>query len=67
MLTREATPETTIMLGGLKQVDEPESEKIPFFGDLPVLNRLFRGTAHRGEHHEQRIFVRPSILTDDVS
>ena len=65
ILAQEATPETTVMLGGLKQVDESESEKIPFFGALPVLNRLFRGTAHRGEDHELRIFIRPSILTDD--
>ena len=65
VLAQEATPETTVMLGGLQQVDESESEKIPFFGDIPVLKTLFRGTTHRGEDHELHIFVRPSILTDD--
>lgn len=52
----------TIVIGGLFQITEGHSEdKIPFFGDIPVIRHLFRrqGTSQRSS--ELLIFITPTI------
>ncbi|HIC80097.1 MAG TPA: hypothetical protein EYH07_10455 [Kiloniellaceae bacterium] len=58
-------PGATLLLGGLKSLDESEQQGVPFLGDIPVLNSLFKGSVHRGRDHELLFFIRPTILTDD--
>jgi hypothetical protein len=60
--------EATVVLGGLTTETVPEAgNKVPWLGDIPVLQRLFRGTAHQGENNELLLFIKPSILVDDES
>ena len=53
----------TIVLGGLIQDDVSESErKVPFFGDIPVLGRLFRTTSEQKTKRNLLVFLRPTVL-----
>ena len=57
----------TIVLGGIFKMQEIISEtKTPFFGDLPVLGRLFRKDAVRSEKTETLIFITPRIVSDAI-
>lgn len=53
----------TVVLGGVyEQVTRNESDRVPFFGDLPFIGVLFRSTRERNEKSELLIFVTPKIL-----
>jgi Bacterial type II and III secretion system protein len=66
LLAGQAPPETTIVLAGLTKTAVPEVEtKVPVLGDVPILQELFRGTAHRGDDDNLIIFLRPSIIAGD--
>jgi type IV pilus assembly protein PilQ len=58
----------TIVLGGIyEQVTRDEVDKIPFFGDIPLIGFLFRHTLETDEKAELLIFVTPKILKDSLS
>lgn len=53
----------TIVLGGLISESETKTkDKVPFFGDLPLLGRLFRSESNIGEKKNLMIFVTPTII-----
>ncbi len=55
----------TIVLGGVyEQVKSSEVDRVPFFGDLPLIGALFRQSRERDEKSELLIFVTPKILKD---
>lgn len=55
----------TIVLGGIFQQNTINgTTKVPFFGDLPVIGRLFKSTSKRDEKQELLIFITPRILSD---
>jgi len=54
-----------IVLGGL--IDDAFSdtqEKVPFFGDIPILGHLFKSSATQKTKTSLMIFIRPVILRD---
>ncbi len=54
-----------IVLGGL--IDDAFSdaqEKVPFFGDIPILGHLFKSTATSKTKTSLMVFIRPVILRD---
>ena len=54
-----------IVLGGL--IDDSFSdtqEKVPFFGDIPVLGHLFKSTSTQKTKTSLMVFIRPVILRD---
>jgi len=57
----------TIVLGGIyrNQLTEGVS-KVPFFGDLPYLGRLFRKDVRSQEKRELLIFITPRILSSGL-
>ncbi len=58
----------TVVLGGIyTQSDRQESERVPFFGDLPYLGFLFRNTSVSSERTELLIFVTPKIMDESVN
>ena len=58
----------TVVLGGIyEQVTRNESDRVPFFGDLPFIGVLFRSTRERNEKSELLIFVTPRILKQEFS
>ncbi len=58
----------TIVLGGIFQSEDiTTTDKTPFFGDLPVIGRLFRRTTHTEDKSELLIFITPRLVKDVLS
>lgn len=54
----------TIILGGLIKNQESEArEKIPFFGDIPIIGFLFRTTTKVRNKSNLVVYITPHILT----
>ena len=55
----------TVVLGGIfEQTKREDSERVPFFGDLPYVGFLFKTTSVRDDKTELLIFVTPKILKE---
>lgn len=55
----------TIVLGGIfTQTTNNSVEKVPFFGDLPVVGQLFRKNVTRDDRDEFLIFITPKVVVD---
>lgn len=53
----------TIVLGGVyEQSDSHRIERIPFWGNIPILGKLFTSKQTRSERKELLIFVTPEIM-----
>ncbi|MBK8164171.1 MAG: type IV pilus secretin PilQ [Gammaproteobacteria bacterium] len=58
----------TVVLGGIyEQTRADEMDKVPFFGDLPLVGVLFRQSRHINDNSELLIFVTPKILKDSLA
>ncbi|MDM1757892.1 MULTISPECIES: type IV pilus secretin PilQ family protein [Acinetobacter] len=58
----------TVVLGGIfEQETQNTTTKVPFFGDLPYIGRLFRNDAKVENKRELLIFVTPRIINDSRS
>ena len=57
----------TVVLGGVyRRETRDESQRVPFFGDLPYVGFLFKTTAAINEKQELLIFVTPKIIKDTL-
>jgi type IV pilus assembly protein PilQ len=55
----------TVVLGGVyRREQRNESDRVPFFGDLPYVGFLFRQSTDIDEKQELLIFVTPKIIKD---
>lgn len=58
----------TVVLGGIfKNSISNGVTKVPFLGDLPYVNRLFKRTTKSDAKEELLIFVTPKLVNDGVS
>ena len=58
----------TVVLGGIYQSNKSHTvNKVPFFGDLPVLGNLFRDTVNQNSRNELLIFITPKIINNNLS
>lgn len=58
----------TVVLGGIYQTNEVIGEtKVPFFGDIPYLGRIFRKDVQSETRSELLIFITPKILAESLS
>jgi type IV pilus assembly protein PilQ len=58
----------TVVLGGVyEQVTRNDTERVPFFGDLPFIGVLFRANHELNEKSELLIFVTPKILKQELT
>ena len=58
----------TVVLGGIfEQIKRHEVDKVPFFGDLPAIGRLFRRTVNEDDKSELLIFVTPKIIKEGLA
>jgi len=58
----------TVVLGGVyRRRTLEESDRVPFFGDLPYVGFLFKQTTSVNEKQELLIFVTPKIIKDTLS
>jgi len=57
----------TVVLGGIyEDTAGSTTDKVPFFGDLPMVGRFFRRTSEFVEKSELLIFLTPRILNDPL-
>ena len=57
----------TVVLGGVySQVDRSSTDRVPFFGELPVLGFLFKKNRIENSRTELLIFVTPKIIKEDL-
>ncbi len=57
----------TVVLGGIyEQLTREVHEKVPFFGDIPVVGALFRRTLKEDDKDELLIFVTPKVLKESL-
>ncbi|RLA22936.1 MAG: type IV pilus secretin PilQ [Gammaproteobacteria bacterium] len=57
----------TVVLGGVYESEKSDNvQKVPFFGDIPVIGFLFKQTLKVDDHTELLIFVTPKILKDSL-
>jgi type IV pilus assembly protein PilQ len=58
----------TAVLGGIyEQTQRNDVSKVPFFGDLPVMGRLFQRKTSQNDRSELLIFVTPKIMDDSLT
>ena len=58
----------TAVLGGIyEQTVRNDVDKVPLFGDLPVLGNLFKNTARRDEKTELLIFITPRVVKESLN
>ncbi|MCE8016700.1 type IV pilus secretin PilQ [Halomonas sp. MCCC 1A17488] len=58
----------TVVLGGILTTEQlSRLAKTPFFGDLPVLGRLFRYNESSNQKVELLVFITPRILEDGLA
>jgi type II secretory pathway component HofQ len=58
----------TIVLGGLNQKNESESQnKVPILAELPIIGQFFRETSKSRTDSELLIFVTPTIIDDETT
>ncbi len=58
----------TLVLGGIfDQEERNNTDKVPFFGDLPIFGNLFKSTSKSDRKTELIIFITPRILDDKLS
>ena len=57
----------TVVLGGVySQVDRTSTDRVPFFGELPVLGFLFKKNRVENQRTELLIFVTPKIIKEEL-
>jgi type IV pilus assembly protein PilQ len=58
----------TAVLGGIyEQTILNSVDKVPFFGDLPVMGNLFKRKTTQNDKRELLIFITPKIMDDNLS
>ncbi len=58
----------TVVLGGIyEQVSRKGLDKVPFFGDLPIVGYAFKRTTKQEDKTELLIFITPKIQDDSLS
>jgi type IV pilus assembly protein PilQ len=57
----------TAVLGGIyEQTERNDVDKVPFFGDLPVMGNLFKRKTVQTDKTELLIFVTPKVMDDSL-
>ena len=57
----------TAVIGGILIIDRGSTiQKIPFFGDIPLIGWLFRSKSSREEKRELLIFITPRVVKQEV-
>lgn len=58
----------TAVLGGIyEQTDRTDVDKVPFFGDLPVMGNLFKRKSITSDKTELLIFITPKIMDERMA
>ncbi len=61
-----ANGETAVLGGIYEQTERNDVDKVPFFGDIPVLGNLFKRRVRQDDKTELLIFVTPKIMDESL-
>ena len=61
-----ANGETAVIGGIYEQTERNDVDKVPFFGDLPVIGNVFKHRTKRDDKTELLIFVTPRIMDESL-
>lgn len=61
-----ANGETAVLGGIYEQLERNDVDKVPFFGDLPVMGNLFKRKTVQTDKSELLIFVTPKIMDENL-
>ncbi|MFA5241299.1 MAG: type IV pilus secretin PilQ [Sulfuricella sp.] len=59
--------ETAVLGGIFTQATQNDVQKVPLFGDLPVVGNLFRHTTKSEDKRELMIFITPRIMKESLN
>lgn len=62
-----ANGETAVLGGIFEQVERNDVDKVPFFGDIPVMGNLFKRKTVQQDKTELLIFVTPKIMDESLN
>ena len=58
----------TVVIGGIyEEIDNTNTARLPFFGELPYIGFLFRNTVTRRDKTELLIFITPRIMNERLT
>ena len=58
----------TLVLGGIyEQIKRNEVDRTPFFGELPLVDWMFKKTLTQDDRAELLIFVTPKIVKEELN
>jgi len=58
----------TVVLGGVFQEESRDDvDKVPFFGDLPIIGAAFRNTSQTHTKNELLIFITPKLVRESLT
>ncbi|MEE2752316.1 MAG: type IV pilus secretin PilQ, partial [Myxococcota bacterium] len=58
----------TTVIGGVFSTEQAKSmSRVPFFGQIPLIGRLFSTTSRNTSRNEMLVFVTPRVITESVS
>ncbi|MES2012274.1 MAG: type IV pilus secretin PilQ [Pseudomonadota bacterium] len=58
--------ETAVLGGIFEQTERDDVEKVPFFGDLPIMGNLFKKKTKQSDKTELLIFITPKIMDESL-
>ena len=61
-----ANGETAVLGGIYEQVERNDVDKVPFFGDLPIIGNAFKHRTKQDDKSELLIFVTPKIMDESL-
>jgi type IV pilus assembly protein PilQ len=59
--------ETAVLGGIFEQTLRNDTDKVPFFGDVPILGNLFKRNSKSDTKSEMLIFLTPRVLDESLS
>jgi type IV pilus assembly protein PilQ len=61
-----ANGETAVLGGIYEQIERSQVEKVPFFGDIPILGNAFKRRTRQDDKTELLIFITPKIMDETL-
>lgn len=61
-----ANGETAVLGGIYEQTERNDVEKVPFFGDLPIVGNAFKRRTKQDDKTELLIFITPKIMDESI-
>jgi type IV pilus assembly protein PilQ len=58
----------TAVLGGIyEQTERTDVDKVPFFGNIPIIGNAFKRTVKQSDKTELLVFITPKVMDDNLA